>query len=179
VSRSRIWIRIAIPVLALLALLAVVAVRVFSDRLPEHTQSTIVERYRAQLEVLEELAEANPIDPCEALEPTEMLEQLDQILAWQKLMDAHNEILDDPVILGAAVFSACGNRNASYHVKVFEKRGPWWTPSMLDPSEDWPQVSLWYSGLRRVVQYEDRVSYTPPHEIRVRLLLDLEGLHLE
>jgi len=178
VSNSRLWLRIAAPVLLLLLLVGAVAVRVFLDRLPDHAAQTIAERYRDQIEALTRLAEADPVDPCDAIDPVRMLDGQATIRAWEERMDAYRDRFDDPVILGAEVVGVCGHTSISRPLKAYEPGGPVWTPSMFDPSEDWPWVSVWYAGLRRVVQYEDRVSRTPRGEARLRLLLDYEGLAL-
>jgi len=152
---------------------------VFLDRLPDDAQQTIAQRYEEQFELLRQLSDSIPLDPCSELDPSQVMNQLGAIREWQELVRSRGQQLADPVILGAEIVGACGDRNSSYTVKEFEHKGLWWTPSVSAPPEEWPSVSLWYAGMTRVVRYEDRVSSSPDEEKRFRIDLDLDGLALE
>ena len=167
-------------VLALGSLVIVLAIatRVLLDELPEHMQETIAQRFGEEIEVLARVAEEFPLDPCGEMGTDALLAQVGKIREWRERMDSNSSLLADPVILGAEFIISCGDHESRFQVKHFDAFAPLWTPSLSAVSEERPSVSLWYSGTRRVVRYEDRVSGSTTRTTSVRLLLDLDGLAL-
>ena len=90
------WAKIAIPIVLLLVLVAATATRILLTKLPDHTQQTIAERYREQLDALEQLADSSPLDPCEEMEPGEIMDRLEAIRGWQKQVEENGELFADP-----------------------------------------------------------------------------------
>ena len=59
------WLKILLPILVLVALLAAATTRVLMEEVPAHAQPAVLEeRFAAQLAFLREMAESLPIDVC-------------------------------------------------------------------------------------------------------------------
>ena len=186
------WLKITAPVVILLLLLTAAAVRILLDEVPAHAGTEVIQaRFAEQLEVLRELATLAPADACNGKaaarsvtgrpSPVDLVEKVNALSAWSQELQSREAIFSDPVILGAEVVRYCGDSVLSSGVKTYEApsapTGPrlLWSRSMFIPAREWPAVSLWHAGSKRLIEYEDRLPGDQEDVTGFRLTLDLEG----
>jgi hypothetical protein len=186
------WLKILLPILVVVALLAAALTRAVMEEIPAHAQPAVLQdRFTEQLAFLREMAESLPMDACanDLLADVELdgnadldaiLEDLQSILAplerWNDQITAGWPALDDPVILSADVVQFCDDSGNTFVIKPYEAPSIAWSTAIFTAGDQQPPVSLWFVGSKRQVRYTARVGGSDEDPLFIRLTLDLEGL---
>ena len=172
------WLKIAIPVVLFLGLAVAAVVKVMVEEPPEYAQAPAIQaRFGEQIEILLELARASPSDGClDEGSPREIMKEVEILTSWWSQVGEQEARFRDPAILGADVVFYCEGSTRSLSVKSYEEPTASWSRSVIFPEREWPTVSLWYAGEKRLVRYEDRLEDTGESPRGIRLILDLERL---
>jgi len=171
------WIKIAVPLLILGAILVAALVMLVREEVPAHAQPDALEaRFAGQLAFLRELAADLPMKGCQERSQDDLLALIGTLESWQERVEAGKHLFEDPVILAAEILQMCGGSQSTFGVKPYEGPESTWSASMLSRREEWPSVSLWFAGTRREVRYDSRIDDTGPDPLLIRLILDLESL---
>jgi hypothetical protein len=175
-QRLPIWLKLGIPLTVLLLGLAVLAaLRILQEEIPAYGQVPAVqERFPEQLAFLLEMAESLPEHRCGEESPLDTITLLEP---WWERLGSGEELLSDPAILGAEVLRFCGDgRQVGYGVKEYQGPQGAWSRSIFFPSGEYPSVTLWRRGARRLIRYQDRQQAASGDVNGIRLTLDLEKL---
>jgi hypothetical protein len=180
------WLKILIPAMLLLFLMAAAVYVVVMGELPEDAQAAAVEaRFGEQLSALRELTETAPLDPCpdgEERSQAEMVAGIRALSAWKRQVKERAELFSDSAILGAELVMFCADGStksvgiSAVLGKEYEEPTVPLSRALYETPTSWPVVSLWYDQDRRLVRYEDRLREPPESARGFRLILDLEGL---
>ncbi len=185
------WLKILLPIIVVVALLAAVVTRVVMEEVPAHAQPAVLEdRFAGQLAFLREMAESLPVNVCaddllasvdldRSADPDAILESLQAILApleqWDEQATAGWSALDDPMILSADVVQFCNDSGSTFVIKPYDAPSIAWSTAIFTASDQQPPVSLWFAGAKRQVRYNARVGGSDEDPLIIRLILDLEG----
>ncbi len=186
------WLKILLPILVVVALLAAGATRVAMEEVPAHAQPAALEdRFAEQLAFLREMAESLPVNVCaddllagveldRNADPAAIRESLQAFLApleqWEEQATAGWSALDDPVILSADVVQFCNDSGNTFVIKPYEVPSIAWSTAIFTAGDQQPPVSLWFVGTKRQIRYNARVGGSDEDPLVIRLILDLEGL---
>ncbi len=186
------WLKILLPILVVVALLAAGVTRVAMEEVPDHAQPAVLEdRFAEQLAFLREMAESLPVNVCaddllasveldRNADPDAIRESLQAFLAplqqWNEQATAGWSALDDPVILSADVVQFCNDSGNTFVIKPYDAPSIAWSTAIFTASDQQPPVSLWFAGVKRQVRYNARVGGSDEDPLVIRLILDLEGL---
>ncbi len=191
-NRPPTWLKIILPILVVVALLAAVVTRVALEEVPAHAQPAVLEdRFAEQLAFLREMAESLPLNVCTddllasieldgSADPDAIRENLQSIFApleqWNEQITAGWPALDDPVILSADIVQFCNDSGSTFVIKPYEASSIAWSTAFLTAADQQPAVSLWFAGTKRQIRYNARVGGSDEDPLVIRLILDLEGL---
>jgi hypothetical protein len=186
------WLKILLPILVVMALLAAAVTRVLMEEVPAHAQPEVLgERFAEQLLFLREMADSLPVNVCtddllasveldEGADPGVIREQLESILVplkqWNAQTTAGWSALDDPVILSADIVQFCDDSASTFVVKPYEATSFAWSTAILTSPHQQPPVSLWYAGTKRQVRYNVRTGGSDEDPVVIRLIVALEEL---
>jgi hypothetical protein len=178
-QRLPIWLKIGIPLaLVLFGLMILAVIRIVQEEIPAYGQVSVVqERFPEQLAFLLEMVESLPLHGCGDETPPDTIALL---APWWEEVGSGGERLSDPAILGAEVLRFCEDgRQIGYGVKNYQGPHGAWSRSIFLPSEEYPSVTLWRRGKRRLIRYQDRQPAASGDMTGIRLTLDLEKLQPE
>jgi len=172
------WVKISIPVVLLLGLVVAALVKVIVEEPPEYAQVPAIQaRFGEQIEILLGLARDNPSEGCpDEGSPRAIMAEVEILSSWWNRAGEQEARFRDPAILGADVVVHCDGSTRSFSVKSYEEPTASWSRSVFFPEREWPAVSLWYAGEKRLVRYEDRLENMGENPRGIRLILDLERL---
>jgi hypothetical protein len=186
------WLKILLPIVVVVALLAAAVIRFVMEEVPAHAQPAVLEsRIAEQLSFLREMIESLPMNVCTdellasieldaSADPDAILERLKGILAplqqWNEKATSEWSTLDDPVILSADVVQFCDGSGSTFTIKPYEASSIAWSTAIFTASDQQPPVSLWSAGAKRQVRYNARVGGSDEDPLIVRMILDLEEL---
>ena len=186
------WLKILLPILVVVALLAAAVIRVLMEEVPAHAQPAVLEeRFAEQLAFLREMADSIPVSVCTddllasveldgSADPDAVRKNIQSILApleqWDEQATAGWSALDDPVILSADVIQFCNDSGSTFVIKPYEAPSIAWSTAIFTANDQQPPVSLWFAGTTRQVRYNARVGGSDVDPLVIRLILDLEGL---
>ena len=173
--RLPIWLKIGIPLtIVLLGLMVLAAIQVLQEEIPVYGQAPAMqERFPRQIAFLHEMAENLPMQACSGHSGLDTLALLEP---WWERVRSGEHLLSDPAILGAEVMRYCEDGGqVGYGVKNYEGPEGAWSPSIFLPAGEYPSVTLWRRGARRLIRYEDRQPGSSGVN-GIRLTVDLEKL---
>ncbi len=186
------WLKILLPILVVVALLAAAVTRVAMEEVPAHAQPAVLEnRFAEQLAFLREMAESLPVNVCtddllasveldRNADPDAIRESLLAFLApleqWEEQVTAGWSALDDSVILSADVVQFCNDSGSTFVIKPYEVPSIAWSTAIFTAGDQQPPVSLWFAGTKRQARYNARVGGSDEDPLVIRLILDLESL---
>ncbi len=186
------WLKILLPILVVVALLAAAVTRVVMEEVPAHAQPAVREDHFAeQLAFLREMATSLPVNVCSddllasveldgSADPDATLKNIQSILApleqWDEQASAGWLTLDDPVILSADIVQYCNDSGNTFVIKPYEAPSIFWSTAIFTANDQQPPVSLWFAGTKRQVRYNARAGGSDEDPLVIRVILDLEGL---
>jgi hypothetical protein len=192
VNRLPTWLKILLPILVVVVLLAAVVTRVAMEEVPAHAQPAVLEdRFAEQVAFLREMAESLPMNVCTddllasveldgSADPDAIREDLQSILAplerWNEQVTAGWPAIDAPVVLSADIVQFCNDSGSTFVVKPYEAPSSAWSTAIFTAADQQPPVSLWFAGTKRQVRYNVRVGGSDEDPLVIRLTLDLEAL---
>ena len=174
--RLPIWLKIGIPLtIVLLGLMVLAGIQVLQEEIPAYGQvPAMQERFPQQIAFLHEMAENVPMKTCGDHPGLDTLTLLEP---WWERARSGEDVLSDPAILGAEVLRYCEDgRQVGYGVKNYEGPEGAWSPSIFLPAAEYPSVTLWRRGARRLIRYEDQQPGSSGVVNGIRLNVDLEKL---
>jgi hypothetical protein len=192
VNRLPTWLKILLPILVVVVLLAAVVTRVAMEEVPAHAEPAVLEdRFAEQVAFLREMAESLPMNVCTddllasveldgSADPDAIREDLQSILAplerWNEQVTAGWPAIDAPVVLSADIVQFCNDSGSTFVVKPYEAPSSAWSTAIFTAADQQPPVSLWFAGTKRQVRYNVRVGGSDEDPLVIRLTLDLEAL---
>jgi hypothetical protein len=174
--RLPLWLKIGFPLtIVLLGLMVLAAIQVLQEEIPAYGQVPAMrERFPQQIAFLHEMAESLPMKECSGHSGLDALALLEP---WWERVRGGEQLLSDPAILGAEVMRYCEDGSqVGYGVKSYEGPEGAWSRSIFFPAAEYPSVSLWRRGARRLIRYKDRQPASSGVANGIRLTVDLEKL---